>query len=51
MSRRNFAACDSEKQLEIVKGAGHGLSYFTDMKYCEEKIRQFLETYTRMKTI
>jgi hypothetical protein len=30
MSRLNYEACASEKQLVIVPGAGHGLSYMLD---------------------
>lgn len=29
MSRRNHEACVSEKHIEIIEGAGHGLSYMT----------------------
>lgn len=36
MSRENYAACASPKQLLTVPGAGHGISYMIDEKaYCE----------------
>ena len=32
MSRKNYAACASEKELLVVPGADHGMSYMTDTK-------------------
>lgn len=45
MTRENFAACASEKELYIVKGAGHAQSYVMDKAGCEEKIAAFLEKH------
>lgn len=46
MSRTNYVECDSEKELEIIKGAGHALSYFTETSRYEKKIKEFLEIHT-----
>lgn len=47
MTRENFAACKSEKELFIVKGAGHAQSFAVDPAGCEEKIGSFLAKYGR----
>ena len=43
MSRRNWAACASEKTLLTVPGAGHGLSYLVDEPGYEAALEEFLE--------
>ena len=42
MSHDNYEACASEKELLIVKGAGHGLSYCVDAKSYEETVQKFI---------
>ncbi len=41
MSRENYAACVSEKQLVIVPDAGHGLSYMLDREGYLQALREF----------
>ncbi len=43
MTRENYSACASEKELYLVPGAGHAQSFATDPKGCGEKIAAFLE--------
>lgn len=43
MSHDNYEACASEKELLIVKGAGHGLSYCVDAKSYEEAVQNFIK--------
>ena len=43
MSHDNYEACASEKELLIVKGAGHGLSYCVDAKAYEETVQKFID--------
>ena len=43
MSRVNYQACTSDKELFTVKGAGHGLSYLTDVESYMGKFKGFLE--------
>ena len=43
MSRRNWAACASEKTLLTVPGAGHGLSYLVDEPGYEAALEEFFE--------
>lgn len=45
MTEENFAACGSEKELYIVKGAGHAQSYAVDPAGCEEKMKAFVEKH------
>ena len=48
MSRANYEACASEKELFTVPGAGHGLSYLTDVEGYMGKFKGFLEkNFTR----
>lgn len=42
MSRRNYEACASEKELLIVPGADHGMSYVTDKETYVERFKGFL---------
>ncbi len=41
MSRENYEACASEKQLVIVPRAGHGLSYLIDREGYIDALREF----------
>ena len=43
MSRENYAACASEKELVLVEGAGHGMSYPVDPERVRERIRAFVD--------
>ncbi len=43
MSRENYAACASEKELVLVEGAAHGMSYPVDPERVKGKIREFVE--------
>jgi len=45
MTRENFSACAGEKELYIVKGAGHAQSFAADTAGCEEKIEGFLKKH------
>lgn len=45
MSRANYEACASEKELFTVPGAGHGLSYLTDVEGYMGKFRGFLQKH------
>ncbi len=43
MSRTNYEACVSEKELFTVPGAGHGMSYLTDINGYIGKFKGFLQ--------
>ncbi len=45
MTRENYAACGSPKDLYLVSGAGHAQSFAIDPAGCGEKIAEFLETW------
>ncbi len=45
MTRQNFSACRAEKDVFLVKGAGHAQSFATDTEGCGEKIAEFLQKY------
>ena len=45
MSRKNYEACASEKELFIVPGADHGMSYVTDMPRYVERFTGFLHRH------
>lgn len=45
MSRQNYNACSSEKDIMIVQNAGHGASYYENVPAYEEKIISFTEKY------
>jgi pimeloyl-ACP methyl ester carboxylesterase len=45
MSRLNHEACVSEKYIEIIEGAGHGLSYLTATEHCQKVILDFFRKY------
>ena len=41
MSKANFDACQSKKQMVTIHGAGHGLAYPTDPAYYIEQAKAF----------
>ncbi len=43
MSRDNYDACASAKEILIVPGAGHGLSYCVDAKAYEKAVQDFMD--------
>lgn len=45
MTYENYKACISPKQLLIVPGAGHGLSYLTDPTRYRQALLQFWQTF------
>lgn len=45
MSKENYDACTSEKQLFIVPGAAHAISYLVDPRGYVERVVAFLEKY------
>lgn len=47
MSRKNYDACVSDKQILLVEKAGHGMSYYVDMKKTEEAVFAFLDKIMR----
>jgi len=47
MSYENYRACSAEKQLFIVPGAGHGLSYCVDKTGYEAVVKNFWEKNDR----
>lgn len=50
MSEENFAACRSEKQLLLVDGAVHALSYVTDRPRYEAAVQDFLLSHLPQKS-
>ncbi len=45
MSRQNYAACISPKELLIIQNAGHGASYYEDMKQYENAEINFISKW------
>ena len=45
MSEENYRACQGEKSLYLVPGAGHAQSYATDTPGCQERIGAFLRAH------
>ena len=43
MTRKNYEACVSDKELLLVKEAGHGMSYYVDMEKVENGVYAFLD--------
>ena len=43
-THRNAAACASRHTVQLVKGAGHGMSYLVDPEHSQALIRQFIES-------
>lgn len=46
MTEKNFEACNSEKELLIVKGADHAESYYTDTALYENAVKNMIKKYT-----
>ena len=42
MTRAAYDACTAPKELYIAPGAGHGLSYLSHKKECQQMVRKFL---------
>lgn len=49
MARRNYEAASGEKELLIVPGAHHGMSYLIDSAACENAIDKFLKNNCKQK--
>lgn len=50
MTKAAYAACPGEKQLILVEGAGHGLSYVVDQPRCQSALENFfMEHLSRKK--
>ncbi len=47
MTEQNYAACTAPKQLFMVSGAIHAMSYFTDTPKSQQVILEFLEKYSK----
>ena len=45
MTKQNYNACISEKDIMIVQNAGHAASYYENVPAYEEKIISFIEKY------
>lgn len=45
MSQANYEACNSEKEILIVPGADHGMSYMTDIPTYVKKFKGFLQRH------
>ena len=41
MTYENYKACASDKELLVVPGAGHGMSYFTDPEKYKKAVTDF----------
>ena len=46
MSEKNYQACNSEKELLIIKGADHAESYYTDTALYENAVKNMIKKYT-----
>lgn len=49
MSKKNFEYAQCEKELLIIPGADHGLSYLVDKKTYQEKVYTFINKYISNK--
>lgn len=47
MTEQAYAACSSEKEMLLVEGAGHGVSYLVDRQSCQQALERFLAKYSR----
>lgn len=45
MTKQNYEACRSEKEIMLVENAGHGASYYENPQAYEEKIENFTKKY------
>lgn len=50
MTYRNYQACSAPKQLLIVPGADHGMSYYLEKKRYEQEMRKFWNQYDQSRT-
>ncbi len=46
MTEKNYEACNSEKELLIVKGADHAESYYVDTNLYENAVKRMIKKYT-----
>ena len=46
MTEKNYEACNSEKELLLVKGADHAEAYYTDTQAYENAVKKMIEKYT-----
>lgn len=46
MTEKNYKACNSEKELLIVKGADHAESYYKDTALYENAVKNMIKKYT-----
>ena len=47
MSRQNYDACNSPKELLLVENAAHAASYYENPKLYEEKVNDFINKYVK----
>ena len=47
MTKRNYEACAAGKEIMIVPGAIHGMSYYVDKERYEEKEKEFVRKHDR----
>ena len=45
MTQQSYDACTSEKELVLVEGAEHGMSYLVDPERCLKTLKGFLDQY------
>ena len=43
MTQQGYDACAGEKEIFLVEGADHGLSFLKDTERYKEKVRAFLD--------
>lgn len=46
MSEKNYEACNSEKNLLIIKDADHAEAYYTDTPTYEKAVKKYIEKYS-----
>ena len=46
MTEKNYEACNSEKELLLVKGADQAEAYYTDTQAYENAVKKMIEKYT-----
>lgn len=50
MTEKNFEACNSEKELLIVRNADHAESYFSDTSAYEQAVKKYMDKYATDST-
>ena len=45
MTLENYKACRAPKELLLVEGAGHGLSWLYDTEHYQQMVLRFFERY------